>query len=386
MKKEIARYFDYAATSPMPDPVMEKTFSYYAGRFANAGSLHTLGLEAREALEKARETLAGGIGARPREVIFTGSGTEANNLAILGGARRMKRMGKGNHLITTKIEHPSVLKAFQALETEGFEVTYLPVDRNALVDTEDVEKALRPDTVLVSVMMVNNVVGSIQPIREIGQLLKGRGILFHSDAAQAFGKIPIQVNSLHVDLLTLNGHKIGSVQGIGALYLRNGVRIDPLYFGGEQERGIRPATENVVGILSFAAAWEWARGKMEEERKRMEGLRRLFLQEIRRRIPGARLNGSPDHTLPSLMNIAVERIEGQALMLDLDQKGFATSSASACSAHSMEPSYVLLAMNPSTERALEGLRISMGWGTTEKSILDLVAALETSVKHWRGIP
>lgn len=376
------RYFDYAATCPMPESVLEETVRAYKARLSNPSSLHTAGYSAQEVLQQARERLAQGIGARPRELLFTGSGTEANNLAIIGAARRMRRLGRGNHLITAQIEHPSVLQAFKALLHEGFQVTFVPADSDGVVKVSSIEESIGSETILVSIMMVNNVIGTIQPVRKLGGILREKGILFHTDAAQALGKLPIDVNDLKVDLLSINGHKIGSAKGIGALYLRNGVRIDPLYYGGEQERRLRPATENIEGAVSFAAAWAWIEKRFEEEKERINKIRSLLLSELHRRIPQIRINGDPHQSIPNLINIAVPGIEGQALMLELDQMGFATSSASACSAHSFEPSYVLLAIDPSTEHALEGLRISMGWGTTEESVTALAEALEIAVKHW----
>lgn len=381
---EIAKYFDHAATTVMRQEVVEAMTAYFVEDFGNPGSRHQFGLRAKEALEAARRTIAETIGARDRELIFTASGTEADNLAVLGGARRMRRLGKGNHVITSAIEHPAVLHACRALENEGFRVTYVPVNATGQVDVETVKQVVEPETVLVSIMHANNVVGTIQPVAEIGRFLRERGILFHSDAVQSYGKIPIDVEQLPVDLLTLNAHKIGGPKGVAALYVRKGVRLDPIVHGGGQERGLRPATPNVAGIVGFARAAQRAVADLQKERQRLEALRARLIKRLTATIPGCKINGHPDDCLPTHLNLSIDRIEGQALMLELDRLGFATSSGSACSSTDHEPSYVLLAMGKSREVALESLRITLGWTTTEQSVDGLAEALEQVARRWRA--
>jgi cysteine desulfurase len=377
-------YFDHGATTPLLQEVFEAMVPYLLDYFGNPNSLHQAGLHAKETLESARSMIADSIGAKSREIIFTGSGTEANNMAIFGAARRLRKLGKGSHIITSQIEHASVLKPFKALEKEGFEVTYLPVDAYGRVSVEDLEQTLRPDTIFVSIMHANNVIGTIQPIAEIGRLLKQRRIVFHSDTIQSYGKIPVNVNELQVDLLSMNAHKIGGPKGVAALYVRNGIRLDPILYGGDQERGYRPATQNVAGIVGFAKAVELCMTELEAERIRLTTLRESFIREIREKIPGIRINGHPVEVLPNLINIGIENIEGQGLMLELDRMGYATSSASACSSTDHEPSYVLLATDPNRQRALEGLRITMGRTTNEESIRGLIEALIHAYKHWEN--
>ncbi|MFC4766798.1 cysteine desulfurase family protein [Effusibacillus consociatus] len=380
---ELTRYFDHAATTVMPKEVFDAMAPYFLYDFANPGSLHQFGFQAKEALEGARAAVAKTLGASSREVIFTGSGTESNNLAVLGGARRMRKLGKGNHVVTSSVEHPSIRGACQALESEGFRVTYVPVDGSGRVNVVDIRNAIGPDTVIVSVMHANNVVGTIQPIAEIGAITREKGILFHTDAVQSYGKIPVNVEELQVDLLTINAHKIGGPKGVAALYIRKGVRIDPIVYGGGQERGLRSATPNVAGIVGFAKAAEMAMKQLLKERSRLEGLRVKLIERLTATVPGCKINGDLNNCLPTLINISIDRIEGQALMLELDRLGFATSSGSACSSTDHEPSYVLLAMGKSREVALESLRITMGRTTTEQSVDELAEALNVVAKKWR---
>jgi cysteine desulfurase len=380
---QVSRYFDHAATTPLRREVLEEMEPFLTTLFGNPSSLHQFGLTVKEAVEKARETVAHAIGARPKEIIFTGSGTESDNIAVLGTARYLRQQKKGNHIIVSQIEHPAVLEAARALEREGFEVTYLPVDENGRVSIIELERELRPETILVSIMHANNVTGTVQPIAEIGSLLHERHVIFHTDAIQSFGKIPVDVNELHVDLLSINAHKLGGPKGIAALYMRKGIRVTPLVYGGGQERGIRPATQNVAGIVGFAKAAELAMTERVREQERLERLRSRLLDKLQSSISGLKMNGDTKYHLPNIINISVDQIEGQALMLELDRLGFATSSGSACSSGNHEPSYVLLAMNKSTEHALESLRISMGSSTTEQSVDELAEALHQVVTEWR---
>ncbi len=385
----LSYYFDYGATTPLMEGALEAMMPLFSNDFGNPSSLHRFGLKAKESLERSRAVIAESLGARPREIVFTGSGTEANNIAIFGSARKLKKEGKGNHLITSVIEHASVLKSFRRLEKEGFDVTYIPVDEFGRIHLENVKRAVRPDTVFASIMHANNVIGTVQPVAEIGAFLEEKGILLHTDAVQSYGKIEVNAAQLNAALISTGAHKIGGPKGVGALYIRNRVRLEPIAFGGGHERGIRPATHNVPGIAGFAKAAEITMEKRDEEAKRLIGLREFFIMELRERYSGAfgvKINGHHEHTLPNLINISVEKIEGQGLMLELDRRGFATSSGSACSsADQQEPSYVLLAANPSRQRALESLRITMGAATTQKSVNALLDALARAVEHWRGV-
>lgn len=378
------QYFDYGATAPLRSEVLEAMMPYFTDYFGNPNSLHQVGLIVKRELEAAREMIAKSIGATSREIIFTGSGTEANNIAVIGIARRLQKLGKGNHVITSSIEHASVLKACQSLEKDGFEVTFLPVNHYGQVDISEVKKAFRRDTILISVMHANNVIGTLQPIEEIGRLAKERGVIFHTDAIQSYGKIPVDVDRLGVDLLSMNAHKIGGPKGVAALYMRKGIRVEPLYYGGEQERGIRPATQNVAGIIGFAQAVELALTEQSREEERLMELRSYICQQLQHLITGVKINGHPTETLPNLLNISIEHIEGQGLMLELDRLGFATSSGSACSSTEHEPSYVLLATNPSRDHALESLRITMGRTTTRESVDAFIQALVLAAAHWRS--
>lgn len=381
---DISRYFDHAATTPLREEVMEAMSRYWMQEFGNPGSLHHWGYQAKNGLETARETIARTIGARSKEIVFTGSGTESNNLAVLGAARRMRRLGKGAHIVTSGVEHPSVREACLALQEEGFRLTAVPVDESGRVNPADVERAIQPDTVLISIMHANNVTGTVIPIAQIGRIAKEKGVLFHSDAVQSYGKIPVLVDQLQVDLLTINAHKIGGAKGVAALYLRRGVRIDPLVHGGGQERGLRSATQNVAGIVGFAKAAELAVQEMQQEGERLNRLRNLLRDSLQESIKGCKINGEAADCLPTHLNISIDRIEGQALMLELDRLGFATSSGSACSSTDSEPSYVLLEMGKSREVALESLRISMGRTTTEASVLALADALRQAAAEWRS--
>jgi cysteine desulfurase len=368
----------------MRQEVFEAMTPYYLNRFGNPSSLHQFGLQASEAVEAAREFLANTIGAHNRELIFTGSGTESNNLAIKGATRRMRRLGKGNHVLTSSIEHPSVRETFRELEKEGFQVSYLPVDADGRVNPDNVRKEIRSNTVLISVMHVNNVIGTIQPIAEIGAITRENGILLHTDAVQSYGKIPVHVQELNVDLLTINAHKVGGPKGMAGIYVRKGVRLDSLFSGGGQERGLRSSTLNVPGIIGFAKAAELAFADSVNEYFRLKQLQTRLADKLTETIDGCKINGNLDHGLPNYLNISIDRIEGQALMLELDRLGFATSSGSACSSTHHEPSYVLLAMGKTAEVALESLRITMGMATTNETVDELAQALEMAAQRWRN--
>jgi cysteine desulfurase len=376
-------YLDYGATSPVRPEVMEILLPFFQKEYANAGSIHDFGQRSRDAIELARKQVADSLGASsPREILFTGSGTEANNLAILGAAR--KHRNRGNHVITTSIEHPSVLEACKQLERDGFEVTYLPVDPYGQISVEQVKEALTERTILVSVMAANNEVGTLQPIKEIGRLLRHTPVLFHTDAVQFYGKIPFSVQELGVDLLSVSGHKIYGPKGIGALYIKKGIRIEPVLFGGGQERGLRPATQNTPGIIGLGAAAYLMSQEVEQERQRLTRLRDLCLKRIQKEIGRVDLNGHPSDRLPNNLNLSFHGVEGQAVLLELNRKQIYVSSGSACSAGKHAPSHVLMAMGKSEEQAYQSLRITFGRETTESDVHQLVDHLKEILEDLRS--
>ncbi|MCD6591487.1 MAG: cysteine desulfurase [Thaumarchaeota archaeon] len=374
-------YMDYASTTPIDPRVIEAMLPYMREVFGNTMSPHTWGMEAREALEKARETIASFIGANPMELIFTSSATESNNLAIKGAAFANK--DKGRHIITSRIEHLSVLEPCRWLERNGFEITYLPVDRYGLVDPAEVEKAIRKDTILVSIMHANNEIGTIEPIKEIGEICRSRDIYFHVDAAQSLGKLPIDVEKMSIDLLTISSHKIYGPKGVGALYVGEGVKLEPLLHGGGHEYGLRSSTVNVPGAVGFAKACEIARDSMNEEAERLRRLCRRLIEGIME-LDGAHLTGHPEKRLPTIASFWLEFIEGEALILELNERGIAASTGSACSSGKLEPSHVLLAIGLDRRRAKNSLRLSIGRWTKESEIEYVTEALhEIAEKYAR---
>ena len=374
-------YFDHAATTPISSEVLEKMLPYLKGNFGNPSSIYYLGRESKKAVEDAREKVAKAISANPREIFFTGSGTEADNWAIKGVAYSNK--DKGNHIITTSIEHHAALHTCRYLESDGFEVTYLPVDENGLVSPDDVLKAIKPNTILISVMFANNEIGTIQPIGEIGKIAKEKGIIFHTDAVQAVGNVPIDVNELNIDLLSLSAHKLYGPKGVGALYIKKGVKITSFIHGGAQERGRRASTENVAGIVGLGEAIKIATENMEENNKKLLSLRDRTIEEVLKNIPFTRLNGDRQNRLPGNANFSFEFIEGESLLLMLDMKGIAASSGSACTSGSLDPSHVLLAIGLSHEIAHGSLRITFGKDNTHADIDILLNELPEIVGRLR---
>jgi len=374
-------YFDHSATTPMRPEVIQAMMPYFAEHAGNPSSIHVFGQRAKRALDEARRTVADLLGAKPAEIYFTSGATESNNIAIQGAAKSYAMFGR--HLITSAFEHHAVLHTFQALEKQGFQVTYLPVDEQGLVRPEEVEKALRPDTILVSIMLANNEVGTVQPIREIAGILRRRGILFHTDAVQAVGKIPVNVRELGVDMLSLTAHKFYGPKGVGALYVREGVEIAPLFFGGHQEGALRPGTQNVPGIVGLAAALRLACQEMEEESARLRRLRDLLEQSIIERIPDVHINGHPDKRLAHISNVSFAGLDGEALLLALDMQGIAVSTGSACTAGSTEPSHVLRAMGVDPLLARGSIRFSLGRDNTEEDIRFLIEVLVPAVSRLR---
>lgn len=374
-------YMDHAATTPVNPQVLEAMLPYFTDKFGNASSIYSIGRESKKALEEAREKVAKALGAMPREMFFTGSGTEADNWAIKGTAYANK--DKGKHIITTSIEHHAVLHACQYLESDGFTVTYLPVDENGLVSPQQVLDAITPETILISIMFANNEIGTIQPIGEIGKIAKEKGIIFHTDAVQAIGNIPVNVNDLNIDLLSLSGHKFYGPTGVGALYIKKGVKIASFMHGGAQERGRRASTENVPAIVGLGKAIELATENIDEYNKKLIELRDRTINEVMEKIPFVRLNGDRYRRLPGNVNFSFEFIEGESLLLMLDMKGIAASSGSACTSGSLDPSHVLLAIGLPHEIAHGSLRITFGEENTHEDIDYLMEVLPTVVNRLR---
>lgn len=374
-------YLDHAATTYTKPEVLEEMLPYFTKAYGNPSSVHSFGREARRALDKARKRTAEALKADPVEIYFTSGGSEADNWAIKGVALANKN--KGDHIITTSIEHPAVLDTCRYLEKEGFKVTYLPVDQYGMVSVKDVEKAITDKTILISVMMANNEIGTIQPIKEIGQIAKEHKVYFHTDAVQAIGSIPIDVNHLNVDLLSLSAHKFYGPNGVGALYIRKGVKIGPYIHGGAQERNKRAGTENLAGIIGLGKAIELAVENMEKNNKKLIGMRDRLIKEIMSKVEYTRLNGHPEKRLPGNVNLSFEFIEGEALLLSLDLKGIAGSSGSACTSGSLDPSHVLLAIGLSHEIAHGSLRLTLGDDNTDQEIDYVIEVLPEIVNRLR---
>ena len=376
-------YMDNAATTRVTEPVFEAMRPYFCEIFGNPSSVHAFGREARKAVEQARRQVATALGAQAGEIYFTGSGTEADNWALRGAAYAQK--ARGRHIITTQIEHHAVLHAAEQLEKEGFEVTYLPVDGDGVVSLEALEKALRPDTTLVSIMAANNEIGAIQPIREAAKLAKAHGALFHTDAVQAIGCVPIDVKADGIDLLALSGHKFHAPKGVGALYIRSGAKLQRLIYGGAQEKTQRGGTENVASIVGMGKAIELAMESMESRNAYVSGLRDRLIEGILRRIPETRLNGHRTRRLSGNVNVSIRYIEGEALLLSLDMKGIAGSSGSACTSGSLDPSHVLLAIGLPHEIAHGSLRLSLSEENTAEEVDYTIDALVEIVERLRAM-
>ena len=376
-------YLDNAATTRVRPEVAEAVLPAMMETYGNASSVHSFGREAKKAMEKARAQVAAAIGAKKEEIYFTAGGSEADNWAIKGAAHALRR--KGLHIITTSIEHHAVLHTCQALEKEGFEVTYLPVDEYGLVTPEQVEAAIRPDTILVSVMAANNEIGTIEPIAEIGAVCRAHKVLFHTDAVQAVGHMPLDVAAMQIDMLSLSGHKFYAPKGVGALYIRTGVRIENLIEGGAQERSRRAGTENVPAIVGMGRAIELITAEMAEENARISGLRDRLIAGILDAIPESRLNGHPTKRLPGNVNVSIRYIEGEALLLSLDMAGIAASSGSACTSGSLDPSHVLLAIGLPHEIAHGSLRLTIGRDNTQDEIDRVLEELPKIVSRLRAM-
>lgn len=360
-------YLDHAATSPVHPDVVERMIPFMTEVFGNPSSIHYFGRQSRQAVDEARAVVAKSIGAKESEIIFTSGGTEADNIALIGTA--MANRHRGRHIITTMIEHHAVLRACEYLEKQGFEVTYLPVDQKGNVSLTDVKAALRDDTILVSIMFANNEVGVLQPIGEIGELLKDHQAYFHTDAVQAYGLVPINVNDHHIDLLSVSSHKINGPKGIGALYVRETVKLSPLFYGGEQERKRRAGTENVAGIVGFAKAVEIAQETMNHKQQEYRLMREAMLSIFAESGISYYVNGNQDHCLPHIVNVAFPGTNVESMLVNLDLAGIAASSGSACTAGSIDPSHVLVAMfGKESERIRSSVRFSFGLGNTKEQI------------------
>jgi len=376
-------YLDYAATTPTHPEVVKAMLPYFAESFGNPSSIYSYGQEAKEAIENARAQVARLIGARSDEIVFTSGGTEADNFALKGIA--FANEARCNHIITSTLEHHAVLESAKFLEQRGFRVTYLPVDKYGLVDPSDVKKAITSETSLVSVMHANNEVGTIEPIAEIGRITRETGVYFHTDAVQTVGHIPVNVNELGVDLLSMSAHKLCGPKGVGALFIRKGTKIVSLLHGGEQERRRRASTENVPGIVGLGKAAELARPEIDEEARRLTLLRDKLTKNLLERIEHTQLNGHPTRRLPNNANISVEYVEGESMCLNLDLEGICASTGSACSSSSAEPSHVLLAIGLPPQQAHGSLRFTLGKWTTEEDIERVLEVLPGIVSKLRAM-
>ena len=374
-------YMDHSATSPVDPEVFEAMKPYFQEEFGNASTLYKLGRDGKRAMENARAQVASIIGAEPKDVIFTSGGTESDNIAIKGIAYKLKN--KGRHIITSNIEHPAVHETCKYLEKNGFKVTYVPVGTDGLLKASDVEDAIRDDTILITVMHANNEIGTIQPITEIGKIAHEKGILFHTDAVQSVGKIPVDVNALNVDMLSISSHKLYGPKGIGALYIKKGVRLEPIIHGGGHERGLRPGTENVPAIVGFGKACQLAEEKLEEESARLIRLRDKLVDAVLKQNKEAYLNGDREKRLPGNANFRFTGIEGESLILHLDSKGIAASTGSACSSTKLEPSQVLMAIGLEEVEAHGSLRISLGRENTEEDIDHTITSIKEVVDTLR---
>jgi cysteine desulfurase len=376
-------YFDHNATTPVSPAVLEVLVPALLEVYGNASSIHQHGQQAKQKLEIARRQVAGLIGCDPKDLVFLSGGTEADNLAILGTVRASTAEKK--HVVTTTIEHPAVLNPCRQLEREGVEVTYVRVGSDGVVDPADIRRALRSDTILISVMHANNELGTVQPIQEIATLAHEAGILFHADGVQAAGKIPVDVHALGVDLYSISGHKLYSPKGIGALYVKHGTRLTPIQFGGRHERERRPGTENVPGAIALGQAAASAMESLGVETARLAGLRDRLEAGILERLPDCGVNAGRSPRTPNTTNVFFDGLQGEALVISLDLKGFAVSSGSACSSGAVEPSHVLLAIGLSRERARASLRFSLGHSNTEEQVDALIDAVSESTAHLRKL-
>jgi cysteine desulfurase len=381
-------YLDHNATTAVDPAVLDAMLPYFSAEFGNASSIHTVGQHARAAVETAREQVAELLNARPQEIVFTSGGTESDNHAIFGVALHSNASvtsSTSGHVITTTIEHEAVLNACQALEKQGVAVTYLPVDRGGLINLDDLRRALRPETVLISVMHANNELGVIQPLEEIGRIATEADIYFHSDAVQSAGKVPVDVKALQLDLLSISGHKFYAPKGVGALFIKSGTRLRQLLYGGHHQRGFRPGTENVAGIVGLGKAAELARFSLDKDTARLTHLRDTLEQGILHRVPDSRVNSGSTPRTPNTTNILFTGLEGEALVIALDLKGLACSTGAACSSGAVEPSHVLTAIGLPASDARASIRFSLGRHTTESEIAAALEIIPAAVSQLRKL-
>lgn len=376
-------YLDHNATTPMRPEVLDAMLPYFKEKFGNASSIHGFGRDAKVALEEAREKVAEILGASSSEIFFTSGGTESDNLATKGTAFANRK--KGRHIVTSKIEHHAILESCKFLEKEGFEVTYLPVNFRGLIDPEDLSNAIRDDTTLVSIMYANNEVGIIQPIEQLSKIAKKMKVYFHTDAVQAAGKIPIDVQKLNVDMLSVSGHKIYGPKGVGAIYIRKGVRIAPLSHGGQHERSRRAGTENVPAIVGLAKALELVVGEMENQNKHLRNLTEAFYKKLMESIPDVVLHGDLDRRIPNTLNLSFKGVEGESIILSLDMKGVAVASGSACTSGTLEPSHVLSAMGIDPAIAQGAIRFSFGRDNAMQDVEYVAGILPEIVQRLRSM-
>lgn len=376
-------YLDYAATTPIDKKVLDKMIPYFENNFGNPSSIYYEGREARKAVDEARAKVASAINANANEIYFTAGGTESDNWAIKGIAFANKK--KGNHIITTAIEHHAVLHTCEYLEKHGFEVTYLKVDEYGLIDLEELKAAIKDTTILISIMFANNEIGTIQPIKEIGEIAREKKIVFHTDAVQALGSVPIDVKEMNIDLLSISSHKIYGPKGIGALYIKKGIKLDNFVHGGAQESKKRAGTENTVGVIGFGEACSLVTEDLENRIAETIKLRDYFIESVFKQIPNVRLNGHPTKRLPGNVNLSFEFIEGESLLLSLDLKGISASSGSACTSGSLDPSHVLLAIGLKHEIAHGSLRVTIGKYTTKEQMDYVLEQLAPIVQRLRDM-
>ena len=376
-------YLDHAATTAVHPDVLKEMLPYFTDRFGNPSSVYGFAANNKNKLTEARETIAGALGAKPEEIYFTAGGSESDNWALKCTAEAYGV--HGGHIITTKIEHHAILHTCKYLQNRGYDVTYLDVDENGLVDLNTLEAAIRPDTFLISIMFANNEIGTIEPIKEIGEIAHRHGILFHTDAVQAFGQIPIHVDEMNIDMLSASGHKFNGPKGIGFLYIKKGLKLKSFIHGGQQERGRRAGTENVPGIVGIAKAWEIAMAEMEERMKKETELRDYLIERILKEIPYTRLNGHSKKRLPNNVNISFQFVEGESILIMLDMAGICASSGSACTSGSVDPSHVLLAIGLPHEIAHGSLRLTIGYENTKEEMDTVVDNLKRIITNLRNM-
>lgn len=376
-------YLDHAATTAARPEVVEAMLPYFSESYGNPSSIYDIGAKNKEAITKARETIGDALGTQKENIYFTAGGTEADNWALIATAEAYE--SKGRHIITSKIEHHAILHTCEYLAKRGFEITYVDVDENGIVDLEKLKAAIRPDTILITIMFANNEIGTIQPIKEIGAIAKENGIIFHTDAVQAFGQIPIHVDEYHIDMLSASGHKLNGPKGIGFLYIRKGIKIRAFIHGGAQERKRRAGTENVPGIVGMAKAVEIAVATMEQRAEKETALRDLMIKKMIAQIPYVRLNGDKTRRLPNNVNLSFRFVEGESLLIMLDMAGICASSGSACTSGSLDPSHVLLAIGLPHEIAHGSLRLTLGYENTEEDVNYTVNQVKGIVERLRSM-